>query len=284
MNKNHNNNLFKLVSEHAPKASMPKTDEAWGWFLAGLIDSDGHMNKFGYLVIVFDVLNASCAYSIKRKVGYGTVTPVKGKNALTYVLSHRVGRAWVAKVTFNKLQLKSKIIQYNTRFVPPLGLPPSQVEPSQDITNNHWLAGFIQGDGSFQIIILNRLKGGKKVTEVRCVLQIDQSTSMVLKVLQNAFGGYVGYRKKQDTYYYSSVSLKNAVTLIHHLDTYQVCSGRLTAYWLWRRCYVKIQSSLHLTPPGVAAIAKMKAKLNAFCDYDMANDGDFTMPTLPFPL
>jgi hypothetical protein len=79
------------------------------------------------------------------------------------------------------------------------------------------------------------------------------------------------------------VCFKNAVALIHHRDTNQVCSGRLTAYWLWRRCYVKkIQSGLYLRSPGVAAIAKIKAKLNAFCYYDMAYDGDFTMPTLAF--
>lgn len=75
---------FKLQpSQNAPKVSAMNADQ-WGWFLAGLIDGDGHFNKLGYLTLVFDANSVSTAYGIKRFIGYGTVSRVSKKPTLTY--------------------------------------------------------------------------------------------------------------------------------------------------------------------------------------------------------
>ena len=137
----------------------------------GLIDCDGHMNKLGYLVLIFDTANVSCAYAIKTKIGYGRVAPVKNKAAYTYVLSQAPGRRWVANVIKNKLQTANKIHQYNTRFAPALNLP-TTAQVQCDLRGNHWMAGFIQGDGSFQIKLQHP---SRRLQEVRCVVQIDQT-------------------------------------------------------------------------------------------------------------
>lgn len=96
MAKNMHNNAQAPVSKHRAKTRGPETAEQWGWFLAGLIDSDGHFNKLGYRVIAFDLSNADCAYDVKKVVGHGRVSPVNHKKAYTYVLSHGKGLAWVA--------------------------------------------------------------------------------------------------------------------------------------------------------------------------------------------
>jgi LAGLIDADG endonuclease len=130
--------------------------------------------------------------------------------------------------------------------------------------DDYWLSGFIQGDGSFQIKMLQRIKRGNLTKEVRLVLQIDQAERYLLDLIKNTFGGYVGYRQSQNTYYYNSTSFKNAVMLIHTLDVYQVYGGRRQAYKLWRKAYVIVQNGLHLTDTGWNAIQNLKTKLNAF--------------------
>lgn len=46
-----------IISVHAPKAQKPRSIEQVGYFLAGLIDGDGHINKLGYIIIVFATNN-----------------------------------------------------------------------------------------------------------------------------------------------------------------------------------------------------------------------------------
>ncbi len=76
---------IKLISNHVPTHTKPLTDEDFGHYLAGLIDGDG---SFGIrsLVIAFNSLDASLAYYIKGRLGYGKVKKVKNKNAVIFVL------------------------------------------------------------------------------------------------------------------------------------------------------------------------------------------------------
>ena len=141
MTKNKHNKTLPPITRHISEARDPQTEEQWGWFLAGLIDSDGHFNKLGYLIIAFDLANLSCAYDVKQIIGYGTVAPIKNKRAYTFILSHRKGCTWVAKVTVNKLKHPNKIMQYNTRFVPRLNMAPC-TKVSESLEHNHWPFAF----------------------------------------------------------------------------------------------------------------------------------------------
>ena len=247
------------MHHHAPKV-YDMNEDAWGWFLAGLIDGDGHFNKLGYLILVFDANSVSTAYEIKRFIGYGTLSRVPFKKAYSYVLSHRQGRIRVAQLIRHKLRHKNRVSQYNTRFVTKFDLPYSD-NLSKLSFENHWLAGFIQSDGSFQIKALHRQD--RKNIEFRIVLQIDQKYRYLLDEIKDCCGGYVGYRASQDTYYYSSVSFKNVVPLIHYLDAYCVRGFKNTCYKLWRQCYIIIQSEAHLSLRGdlTRVINRRKQKL-----------------------
>jgi len=73
-----------------------------------LIDSDG---SFGIrsLVIAFNSLDASLAYYIKGRLGYGKVKKVKNKNAVIFVLQNREGLDKVIKLVNGKLRIQYKI-------------------------------------------------------------------------------------------------------------------------------------------------------------------------------
>ena len=85
-NKSELPNSCKKVSVHEPIQSKPLTDNEFGHYLAGLIDGDGHFSKTPQLVIVFNQLDASLAYYIKGRIGYGNIYKVKKKEAVILVV------------------------------------------------------------------------------------------------------------------------------------------------------------------------------------------------------
>src|SRR6266480_1963351 len=59
---------IKLISVHVPTHLKPANDNQFGHYLAGLIDGDGHFSKQQQLVIVFNSLDVSLAYYIKKQI------------------------------------------------------------------------------------------------------------------------------------------------------------------------------------------------------------------------
>lgn len=253
----------KIIDKYFLRAHKPQTKEEFGYFLAGLIDGDGHINKLGYIIIVFAASNISVAYYIKKIIDHGSIKMITKKQAYTYVCSHSLGITKIRHLICNKLIIPEKIKQFNSR--PPkrtLNRELMSKEINEVSAHSHWLAGFIQADGSFQIKIYNRVKRKKK--EIRLVIQIDQKNTLILKQIKRVFGGYIGYRKSQDTYYYSSISFSNANKFIKYLDCYQVMGNTLKQYWLWREAYIFVQNKQHLTEAGIAAITNLKIKMSKF--------------------
>jgi hypothetical protein len=54
------------VSVHVPKHFKPVSEVQFGHYLAGLIDGNGHFSNNQQLIIVFNSLDASLAYFIKK--------------------------------------------------------------------------------------------------------------------------------------------------------------------------------------------------------------------------
>ena len=251
------NGRIRRISEHAPKAKKPHTKEQFGYFLAGLMDADGHIDTLGYIRIVFNQKDVSVAYYIKKIIGYGSIKKIKGKVAYLFTCSHSKGIKRIRDLICNKLKTMSKIEQFNGRLVSKIGGKLTKLNRAV-VLNNHWLAGFIQGDGSFQIKVLYR----QCKTEIRLVIQIDQNSDTILKEIQSVFGGYIGYRNSQNTYYYSSVSFSNAVRFIQYLDQYQVMGSCLTVYWIWRKAYLRVQNKTHNTEQGISEIINFKNRMS----------------------
>lgn len=268
-----NKSQTKHVTIHAPKAQKPQTAQQLGYFLAGLIDADGHISKNSYVIIAFAQKHVSVAYYIKRCIGYGIVKKVKHKKAYTYTLCNLAGITVIANLIRHKLRCANKIVHFNSRLLPRVGGTATIPDVGPVSINNHWLAGFIQGDGSFQIKLITRptvanvnsmcqqVQNKAPLKEVRIVIQIDQKTGLLLNQIKSTFAGYVGYRKTNHTYYYSSVNFSNAVKFINYLDRYQVMGACLTCYWLWRKAYLRVQSKAHRTCQGLEQIEHLKKAL-----------------------
>jgi hypothetical protein len=240
-------------------------DFQMSYFLAGLIDADGHISK-KCISISFHTRDLKVAHQIQKYIGHGTVRTIAGKNALSYDLYDLEGTHILANAIMHKLRNPNRIIQFNTRLVnrnqsnKTAFLLTKTVLDESLLASNSWLAGFIQGDGSFQIKLTP--KNGKTPYRTHVVIQIDQKTNTLLKRIQSEFGGSVGYRKFQDTYYYSSGSFINAKRLIDYLDTHVVLGLNWDIYVLWRNAYEMVKLKKHLTHQGLNQLAYLKGQLS----------------------
>jgi hypothetical protein len=104
---------IKNIPKNKPKQIKPINNEDFGYYLAGLIDGDGHFSSAEQLVIVFHNLDVSLAYYIKKRLGYGSVKEVKNKKAVIFVISSKKGLEVVFNLITGKLRHINKITQVN---------------------------------------------------------------------------------------------------------------------------------------------------------------------------
>jgi len=222
---------IKLISKHVPKHIKPLNDEQLGYYLAGLIDGNGHFSKIPQLVIVFSSPDAFLAYLIKERLGYGSVKKVKGKNAYILVVANKEGILRVLNLINGKLRSKHRFDQVINNILSNNKYKEFISDFTMNNSNefdNHWFAGFSDADGSFQVKIIHR--STRKIPEIRLNFQIDQKNDSLLKFIKDHIGGNIGYRKSQDTYYYGSTSFGSARKIIRYFDKFHLQSRKYISY------------------------------------------------------
>jgi hypothetical protein len=71
---------------------------------------------------------------------------------------------------------------------------------------------------------------GERKPEIRLNFQIDQKDNNILLQIKEVFGGNIGYRKNQDTYYYGSTSFGSAKKVISYFDNFHLQSSKYNNY------------------------------------------------------
>lgn len=253
----------KAISVHNSKHLKPISDNQFGHYLAGLIDGDGHFSSKQQLVIVFSGFDASLAYFIKKRLGFGNVRKVQDKNAYLLIVSNTEGLTKVINLINGKLRTyKYNQVIYNIfshyRYDNLKKSIKFKINSTKDF-NNHWIAGFSDADASFQIKVVSRATRSKP--EIRLNFQIDQKNNDILILIKDYIGGNIGYRKSQDTYYYGSTSFGSARNVIKYFDEYHLQSTKQINYLKWRKAYLLIQNKLHLTEQGINEIKELKGSM-----------------------
>ena len=251
------------VSDHVPKHLKPLNNKQLGYYLAGLIDGDGHFSKAQQLVIVFSSPDAFLAYYLKEKLGYGNVKKVKDKNAYLLIIANKKGMLQVINLINGKLRTKHRFDQVVNNVLNHNKYTDQNIHFTLDSSknlDNHWLAGFSDADASFQIKIIRRITRNKP--EIRLNFQIDQKSDLLLNIIKEYLGGNIGYRKSQDTYYYGSTNFGSAKRVIEYFDRYHLQSRKHISYLRWRKVYRLIQDKQHLTDKGLSKILIIKSLIN----------------------
>lgn len=256
-----NTETAKAISIHVAKHLKPANDIEFGHYLAGLIDGDGHFSSKQQLIIVYNSLDIQLAYYIKKQIGYGSIQKVKNKNAVILVVAAAKGVEKVINLINGKFRSTTKFDQItrnilaNKKF---LGFNKKIILNRDNNLENHWLAGFSDADASFKIKLINR----NKKTEVCLNYQIDQKRNYLLIFIKDFLGGNIGYRKKQDTYYYGSTSYGSAKKVINYFDHYHMLSTKYVNFLKWRKVYILIKDKNHLNDLGLTKIKKIKNTIN----------------------
>jgi hypothetical protein len=217
------------------------------------------------LVIVFNSLDASLAYYIKKRIGYGSIRKVKDKNAMELTIAAIKGMEKVINLINGKIRTENKFNQITKNILNNVNYTVFSKNISLKLNldrnlENHWLAGFTDAEGSFQIKIINR----HDKTEIRLNFQIDQKKANILRFIQDFLGGNIGYRKIQDTYSYNSSSFGSAKKVINYFDHYHLLSSKQIHYLKWRKAYIIIQNKDHLNESVIEKIIKLKNTMNRF--------------------
>jgi hypothetical protein len=220
-------NNIKAVTSHVPVHHRPANDVAFGYYLAGLIDGDGHFSTQQQLVITFSTFDAPLAYYVKARLGFGNICKAKNKSALTLVVSAYAGIEKVISLIAGKLRTTSRFDQVvnnilrHPRYRSLKFAQPFTRNQTADF-ENHWLAGFTDVNGSFQVELLIR----SPEEEVRLSFQIDQKTAAILLLIREHFGGNIGYRAKLDAYHYNSTCFGSARNVINYFDRFHLLSSK----------------------------------------------------------
>ena len=254
----------KSISVHVPTHLKPVNDDQFGHYLAGLIDGEGHFSSKQELAIVFSSLDVNLAYYIKERLGFGNVKKVKNKNAYLLIVSKKEGIEKIINLINGKIRTENKFNQITNNILNHDRYTDLRKKINFKLNldknfKNHWIAGFSDADASFQIKILNRTNR----VEVRLNFQIDQKKDYILLSIKDFFGGNVGYRKTQDTYYFGSTSFGSARNVINYFDHYHLLSSKHINYLKWRKAYIIIQNKDHLTEDGLNKIIKLKNTMNS---------------------
>ena len=250
---------IKPVTKHVPTHLKPDNDEHFGHYLAGLIDGVGHFSSNQQLILVFNLLDVSLAYYIKKRLGYGNVRKVKNKNAILLIIADKKGIEKLISLNNGKIRTENKLCQINNNILNHKDFIDFSLKINfklnfSDNLKNYWLAGFTDADGSFQIKIINR----PNRTEIRLNFQIDQKKEDILILIKNFLGGNIGYSKSKDTYYYGSTSFGYAKKTIFYFDRFNLLSSKYVNYLNWRKVYLLVQNKDHLNESGFKKIIKLK--------------------------
>jgi LAGLIDADG endonuclease len=231
----------------------PLNFEDFGYFLAGLIDADGYLRK-KELAITLDNADISLEFKFKIKVFGGRIRPYKNRRAFNYELNNVAQLLRVADLIRHKLRLPKRVRQFNTALTPSLKCAPGTL-CTESLTHNYWLSGFTFGDGSLQIKLTRRTNSKRYRAQLSLQFSCDMQTEPVLRQIQAAFGGSIGFRKP-NTVYYGSCSFAATSKVIRYFDAYPMVFRQRRLYELFRQCYVMINAKRHLSNCGMATLMR----------------------------
>ena len=239
---------IKPVSVHVPKHFKPVNDDQFGFYLAGLIDGNSYFNSKQELVIIFNTLNASLAYYVKKKLGFGSVKKVK--NAFILIINSK-GLERAINLIQGKIQTENKynqIINYFLNCCPVSLREPfnfnswavDSKDSKQSDFKNSYLAGLTDAKGSFQLKLTTKESASKLETDLN--LEIEIASKPLLFLVKSFWGGNITYNKSKNTYNYNSTSLGSAKKVINYLDHFHLLSNKQVHYLKWRKAYLIIQN------------------------------------------
>ena len=231
---------IKEVSDHIKNhKSLLKIDEQFGYYLAGLIEGNGKLNKDS-IEINFNKNDIQAAYWLKKRIGAGRV--IKNTNNFIYILDNFKAFSFFLNLLNGKFITKEKIKEWKE-----ISKEEYKAKPFL-LKETYYLIGYFEGKGNLNIIV-------KKEEKIELECKIENSSLEILEKIKNEFGG------ESDINNYKSNTFNIAKSFIDYFDKYTIVSMKFIEYLKWRDCYRIIQRKEYMTEKGLDKIVKLKISL-----------------------
>lgn len=245
------------ISDHYGPHRKFDQDKEFGYYLAGLIEGDGHFSE-RKLEIVQHEKDISLAHILKTRIGFGQISKVKNKKAIKFVISNQKGRNKVQELCNGKFIANFKInqqLKYKRLWVGDIKKPQTNINQSTP-----WLSGFQDAHGS-QGIFIAKSPTHKLKKSVRQEIKISQKEEFILKQLKLFINGSL-YKDKNGIFRFKITGKHKIKTMIDYLDLFPLQSIKYTQYHIQRKTFRVMQRKEHLTINGLNIVSKNKQKLN----------------------
>nr|AFD95918.1 intron-encoded LAGLIDADG endonuclease family protein [Talaromyces stipitatus] len=244
-------------------------------YLAGLFEGNGHIwiqkpsDKKRHnprFCITFSIKNEPLAKKLLELIGSGFIRYKLQDNACVLVVSPVIGLKKIVDLLNGELrtpkihQLHSLIDWLNKNHNTNITKLPLKDNP---LSEDGWLSGFIDSDGSFSVQY-TKLEDGAKKRKISCRLRIEQrmfdpisneSYFKVLTDISNFLNCSLLIRKQKSTgneYYNLTASSKLSLNLIvNYLEKYPLFSSKYLDYKDWKKIVLLILENKHYTEQGI---------------------------------
>jgi hypothetical protein len=255
-------------------------------YLAGLFEGDGHIwfsNKDAKkkhnprFCITFNLKDEPLAKKLLSIIGYGfirykpknnacvlTVSPVKG---LKIIVGYINGELRTPKI----YQLHKLIDWLNSNHSSNIEKLPNN---KCDISNDSWLSGFVDADGSFSIQH-TKLENGAKKRKISCRMRIEQrmiepntkvSYYDILKEIADFLNCNLNTRKQLSTnneyYNISASSRKSLSIMLNYFNNHSLYSSKFLDFENWKEAVHILLDNTHYTDEGILKIDYLKNNMN----------------------
>jgi LAGLIDADG endonuclease len=133
--------------------------------------------------------------------------------------------------------------------------------PSKSVClTNHWLAGFLDADGSLGIFIASLTHKHKK--SVRLEIKFSQKDDCILNLIAQVFAVKKFYKNQKTQIHVLTITANARIQrFMDYLDHYHLQTKKYTQYCIFRHCYRFMQAKKHLLHDGFEAVKVFKTSL-----------------------
>lgn len=138
-------------------------------------------------------------------------------------------------------------------------------EENKNILHPYWITGFIDGEGSFSLILSknNTYKLGWLVFPVFQITLHTRDRAILEDIKIHFQGvGSIFCEEKRNSVKYRVASFKELGIIIEHLDKYPLITQKQADFLLFKRAWILINNKVHLTLEGLNQIVNIRAAMN----------------------
>ncbi len=232
---------IKEISVHVNRHKRIDNRTDLGYYLSGYLDSNCQIID-NNMVIQFNN-DYSHLFFIKKKLGYGSV--IKGSRPKLVINPNGIPK--VLSLINNKIhniKLYYQIMDYIKLNNLPIKFKICSVKTNKSLTNNYWLAGYLDANSRFEI---NYNWKPDNFLNVEFYLKVrppknDLNDQYILNLIQSNFKGTI--KTKNNNLVYTMDNMKSIWDLIKYFRRYQLMSEKYLSFVFWRKSYIRVQNIL----------------------------------------